>query len=148
MVVDVIVVSGYEWLVVKVGDLLKEEIVGGVIRMVVEIYGMFDVFVNNVGGGIIKLFFEYILDILCIIIDCNLWMIVWCIWYVVFIMKEKGYGCVVNIGVDLVWNGLWDYVVYNVVKGGVYVIVMGLVWEFVKDGIIFNVVVLCIVNML
>jgi 2,3-dihydroxy-2,3-dihydro-p-cumate dehydrogenase len=145
-VADDLAASGHERPAVKAGDLSKEEIAGGVIRTAIETYGTLDVLVNNAGGGIIKPFLDHTPDTLRTTIDRNLWTTVWCTWHAVPVMKEKGYGRVVNIGADSVRNGLWDHAAYNAAKGGVHAIATGLAREFAKDGITFNVVAPCIVN--
>ncbi|MBH5390799.1 SDR family NAD(P)-dependent oxidoreductase [Bradyrhizobium diversitatis] len=138
--------SGHEKPTIKAGDLSKEEIAGALIRTAVDTHGTLDVLVNNAGGGIIKPFLEHTPDTLRTTIDRNLWTTVWCTWHAVPVMKEKGYGRVVNIGADSVRNGLWDHAAYNAAKGGVHAIATGLAREFAKDGITFNVVAPCIVN--
>lgn len=145
-VAETIASTGHDLPTIRAGDLSQEDVAGAVIRSAIESYGTLDVLVNNAGGGIIKPFLDHTPDTLRTTIDRNLWTTLWCTWHAVPIMKAKGYGRIVNIGADLVRNGLWGHAAYNAAKGGVHAMATGLAREFAKDGITVNVVAPCIVN--
>ena len=73
-------------------------------------------------------------------IDRNLWTTIYCTLEALPVMREQGYGRIVNVGAESVRNGLYDHAIYNAAKGGVHGLTTGLAREFFADGITVNTV--------
>ena len=130
----------------QAGDLSDQDVAERTIKLASERFGRLDVLVNNAGGGVIKPFVEHTPQTLKATIDRNLWTVLWCSWYAAPIMREQGYGRIINLGADSVRNGLWDHAAYNAAKGGMHGLTTGMAREFAKDGITVNTVAPCAVN--
>jgi 2,3-dihydroxy-2,3-dihydro-p-cumate dehydrogenase len=128
------------------GDLSKQEISNGLIEQAMAAHGAIHILVNNAGGGVILPFLDQTPETLKATIDRNLWTVVWACWHVLPIMKQQGYGRIVNLGADSVRNGLWNHAAYNAAKGGVHALTTGLAREFALDGITVNTVAPCAVK--
>lgn len=108
--------------------------------LAVERFGKIDVLVNNAGGGVILPSLEHTEETLQRTIDNNLWTTLRCTLAVIPVMRERGYGRVVNVGAESVRNGLDGHAVYNAAKGGVHAMMSGFAREFARDGVTFNTV--------
>jgi 2,3-dihydroxy-2,3-dihydro-p-cumate dehydrogenase len=128
------------------GDLSKQEISESLIGQAMSAHGAIHVLVNNAGGGVILPFLEQTPATLHATIDRNLWTVLWACWHALPIMKNQGYGRIINLGADSVRNGLWNHAAYNAAKGGVHALTTGLAREFARDGITVNTVAPCAVN--
>jgi 2,3-dihydroxy-2,3-dihydro-p-cumate dehydrogenase len=132
--------------VVQAGDLSVQGVAERTIVAAVDNFGALDILVNNAGGGILRPFLQHTPETLHATIDRNLWTAIWCCWYALPVMKQRGYGRVINLGADSVRNGLWDHAAYNAAKGGMHGMTTGLAREFARDGITVNTVAPCVVN--
>ncbi len=131
--------------VVVAGDLAVPGTAGAVVGAAVDAHGRVDVLVNNAGGGVIRPTLEHTEETLRATIDRNLWTTIYCTLAALPVMRDQGYGRVVNIGAESVRNGLHDHAIYNAAKGGVHGLTTGLAREFVADGITVNTVAPCMV---
>jgi 2,3-dihydroxy-2,3-dihydro-p-cumate dehydrogenase len=102
--------------------------------------GRVDILINNAGGGVIRPTLKHTEDTLRATIDRNLWTTIYCTLEALPVMREQGYGRIVNVGAESVRNGLYDHAIYNAAKGGVHGLTTGLAREFVGDGITVNTV--------
>lgn len=121
-------------------DLSVEEDAQRLIDTAVERFGRIDVLVNNAGGGINRDFLTHTSETRVETVNRNLWTVVNCCTSVLPVMREAGYGRIVNVGADSVRNGLYQHAMYNAAKGGVHGITTGLAREFATDGITVNTV--------
>jgi 2,3-dihydroxy-2,3-dihydro-p-cumate dehydrogenase len=115
----------------------------GALRLIKETtdrWGRVDVLVNNAGGGLIRPFLDHDAESFKATIDRNLWTTIWCCHSVLPVMKQQGYGRIINIGAESVRNGLDSHAGYNAAKGGVHGMTTGLAREFATDGITVNTV--------
>jgi 2,3-dihydroxy-2,3-dihydro-p-cumate dehydrogenase len=128
------------------GNIAEEAIATRIIDTAKSEFGRIDILVNNAGGGIIRPFSEHTPETLKETIDRNLWTAIWCSWRAAPIMRDAGFGRIINIGADSVRNGLWDHAAYNAAKGGVHGLTTGMAREFARDGITVNTVAPCAVN--
>jgi 2,3-dihydroxy-2,3-dihydro-p-cumate dehydrogenase len=131
---------------IAIGDLSLEEVARATIRTAEDHFGRVDILVNNAGGGVIRPFLDHTPETLRATVDRNLWTVLWCCWLALPIMKQQGFGRIINLGADSVRNGLWDHAAYNAAKGGVHALTTGLAREFAQDGITVNTVAPCAVN--
>jgi 2,3-dihydroxy-2,3-dihydro-p-cumate dehydrogenase len=131
--------------VTEAGDLALQDVAERTIKAATTHFGRLDILANNAGGGILRPFLEHTPETLRTTIDRNLWTCIWCSWYALPIMKQQGYGRIVNLGADSVRNGLFDHAAYNAAKGGMHGMTTGLAREFAKDGITVNTVAPCVV---
>lgn len=127
------------WLYVD-RDLAGREGAQDLVDAAVERFGRLDALVNNAGGGIIKPFLDHTPDTMRETVDRNLWTVVNCSRSAIPVMREAGYGRIVNVGADSVRNGLFEHAMYNAAKGGVHALTTGLAREFAPDGITVNTV--------
>lgn len=121
-------------------DVSSEDGARHLIDEAVTRFGRVDVLVNNAGGGIIKPFLDHTPETMLETVDRNLWTTVWCSRAAVPVMRESGYGRIVNVGADSVRNGLYEHAMYNAAKGGVHGLTTGMAREFAGDGITVNTV--------
>ena len=128
------------------GNLAREAEARTMIEKTMARFGRIDILVNNAGGGILRPFLDHTPETLIETIDRNLWTAIWCSWLVLPLMKDAGYGRIVNIGADSVRNGLPDHAAYNAAKGGMHGMTTGLAREFARDGITVNTVAPCAVR--
>jgi 2,3-dihydroxy-2,3-dihydro-p-cumate dehydrogenase len=123
---------------VFVGDLSKRENAARLIATCQEGYGQVDILVNNAGGGVIRPTLSHTEETLRATIDRNLWTTIYCSLEAIPLMKNSGYGRIINMGADSVRNGLDWHAIYNAAKGGVHGLTTGWAREFVGDGITVN----------
>ncbi len=128
------------------GDLSKQEVAAATIGAAKTHFGRLDILVNNAGGGILRPFLEHTPETLKATIDRNLWTCIWSCWYALPMMREQGYGRIVNLGADSVRNGLFDHAAYNAAKGGMHGMTTGLAREYAREGITVNTVAPCVVQ--
>lgn len=121
-------------------DLSVEEDAQRLIDSAVERFGRIDVLINNAGGGINRDFLAHTSETRVETVNRNLWTVVNCCTSVLPVMRDAGYGRIVNVGADSVRNGLYQHAMYNAAKGGVHGITTGLAREFATDGITVNTV--------
>lgn len=138
--------QGGQEIPIAIGDLSDETVAKAAVNATTEVHGRLDILVNNAGGGIIRPFVEHTPETLRATIDRNLWTAIWCCYYTLPIMREQGFGRIINIGADSVRNGLWAHAAYNAAKGGVHGMTTGLAREFATDGITVNTVAPCATN--
>lgn len=113
----------------------------------VEWFGWFDVFVNNVGEQYLQLGIEDVLEeqfecMFCI----NVYGMFFCMQVVLLYMKVG--GCIVNMVLVIVYYGSLKLFDYLVIKGVIVVFIWLLLIELVECDICVNVVVLGLIWML
>lgn len=109
-------------------------------HVALDLAGKLDILVNNAGGGVIRPTLTHTEETLRATIDRNLWTTIYCTLEALPLMRQQGYGRIVNVGAESVRNGLYDHAIYNAAKGGVHGITTGLAREFFADGITVNTV--------
>ena len=128
------------------GDLAQEAGAQALLANTEAAFGAAGVLVNNAGGGVILPFLSHTPETLRTTIERNLWTTLWCTRAFLPGMLRRGFGRIVNLGVDSVRNGLPDHAAYNAAKGGVHGLTTGLAREFARQGITVNTVAPCAVN--
>lgn len=140
------VLQGGQEVPIAIGDLSDETVAKAAVNTAIDAHGRLDILVNNAGGGIILPFAEHTPQTIRTTIDRNLWTAIWCCYYTLPVMREQGFGRIINVGADSVRNGLWAHAAYNAAKGGVHGMTTGLAREFAMDGITVNTVAPCATN--
>lgn len=125
---------------VVTGDLSRRENAATLVRTCQDAYGRVDILVNNAGGGVILPTLRHTEETLRATLDRNLWTTIYCSLEALPLMRQQGYGRIVNMGAESVRNGLHWHAIYNAAKGGVHGLTTGWAREFVKDGITVNAV--------
>lgn len=123
-----------------VGDLSVEANVAAMVELVISRWGRLDILVNNAGGGGIRPFLEHDAETLKVVIERNLWTVLWCCHKALPHMVRANYGRIINMGADSVRNGLDNHAAYNAAKGGVHALTTGLAREFARLDITVNTV--------
>lgn len=123
-----------------VADLSEQAGAQRLMQETTDRWGRIDVLVNNAGGGFIRPFLDHDAESLQGTLARNLWTTIWTCHSALPIMRQQGFGRIVNIGAESVRNGLDSHAGYNAAKGGVHGLTTGLAREFAKDGITVNTV--------
>jgi dihydroxycyclohexadiene carboxylate dehydrogenase len=116
------------------------EAVSGVqsaLATVIAAYGRVDILINNVGGVIrAKPFWEYSHKEIEEEISRSLWPTIWCCREFIPVMREQGFGSIVNIG-SAATRWMWR-VPYSASKGGVHAMTAALGRELADSGVRIN----------
>lgn len=100
-------------------------------------YSRVDVLVNNVGGAIrAKPFWEYSHEELEQEVSRSLWPSLWCCREFIPVMRQQGFGSIVNIG-SAATRWMWR-VPYSAAKGGVHAMTAALGRELADSGVRIN----------
>lgn len=118
-------------------DLETQEGAQHAVRATVDRFGRIDIAVHNVGGAIrSKPFWEYSGEELRAEISRSLWPTLWCCHEIIPVMRQQGFGSIVNIGsaaTRWMWRGP-----YSAAKGGVHALTVALSRELAESGVRIN----------
>ncbi len=124
-----------------VADVSNEQEVKGYVDKVVEVYGRIDGFYNNAGiEGKLTPFHEYDVELFKKVLDINVMGVVYGLRHVLPVMKEQGYGRVVNVSSVGGIRATVRHSAYVASKHAVAGVTKSAALEYGKFGVVVNAV--------
>lgn len=136
-VVDEIVAAGGE-AVADTNSVAEEDGARAIVQTALDAWGKVDVLINNAGVFHVARFDEISSSDLTRIINVHLFGNIWMCRAVWPVMKEQGYGRIVNISSSGMFEG--PFVIYGAAKAGIYGLTRGLASDGRGLGITVNAV--------
>ena len=122
-----------------VGDLSRPEVAEELISFTLSKFGRIDILVNNAAALIRMRLTDFSEELLQLAVNANMWTTLRCCKAVVPVMKEAGYGRIINIGGEAWRLGTpFHTVLGGIGKGSMVGLTATLAGEVVLDGITVN----------